>query len=160
MAIRGYPFVRHPDPLKDLIAFGLLLLGLSGLEALISHLAPRSAQSAQALHEQLGVLLRSFQLSHNQALFLALLSGVAEEVAFRGALQNALGGGGTAIFAQALLFALLHPAPPRAWTYPLYAGVSGLLFGLSYLVTQSLVPGILAHYLHNAQEFYALLDST
>ena len=32
----------------------------------------------------------------------------------------------------------------------------GLLFGLAYLYTGSLVPGVLAHFLHNAKSFYGL----
>jgi membrane protease YdiL (CAAX protease family) len=105
-------------------------------------------------------MMRAQGISHHQALILALASGLAEEVFFRGALQNALFGGWLGILLQALVFAAFHPIPDRrAWVYPLFIFCGGVLFGASYLLTGSLVPGILAHYLHNARGFYQLLDN-
>jgi len=47
---------------------------------------------------------------------------------------------------------LFHPVPDRrAYAYPLYVGLAGVFFGLAYLLTGSLIPGILAHYLVNAE---------
>lgn len=159
MKLAGYTAVKNPDSLRDGVAFLLLFFALMGLELLFSRLFPQSFRAAEALHGQLGAMMRSQGISHHQALLLALASGVGEEVFFRGALQNALFGGWLGMLLQALVFAAFHPVPDRsAWSYPLFIFLGGLMFGASYLLTGSLVPGILAHYLHNARGFYQLLD--
>ena len=90
---------------------------------------------------------------------LAMASGLGEEVFFRGALQNALFGGWTGVLLQAIAFAALHPVPDRkAWAYPLFVFCAGWMFGAAYLLTGSLIPGILAHYIQNARGFYQLLE--
>lgn len=159
MALAGYPFLISPNPLRDALAFLLLFFGLMGLEFLFSRLFPKSFRAAEALHGQLGAAMRSQGISHHQALLLALASGVGEEVFFRGALQNALFGGWLGVLLQAVVFTALHPVPDRrAWSYPLFIFLGGLMFGTAYWLTGSLVPGILAHYLHNAKGFYQLLE--
>ena len=163
MGLAGYTAIKNPDPLRDSLAFLLLFSGLVGLERLFSWLFPKSFQAAEALHGQLGAAMRAMRaqgINHHQALLLAVASGVGEEVFFRGALQNALVGGWTGVFLQALVFAALHPVTDRrAWSYPLFIFLGGVMFGSAYQLTGSLVPGILAHYLHNARSFYQLLDS-
>lgn len=159
MSLAGYSAIQSPHPLRDGVAFLLLFFGLMGLELLFSRLFPDSFRATEVLHGQIGVLMRSEGISHHQALLLALASGVGEEVFFRGALQNALFGGWLGVLLQALLFTVLHPVPDRrAWAYPLFIFCGGLMFGTAYLLTGSLVPGILAHYLHNARGFYQLLE--
>ncbi|MGK0618201.1 CPBP family intramembrane glutamic endopeptidase [Meiothermus cerbereus] len=159
MELAGYAAIKNPDPLRDSLFFLLLFFGLVGLERLFSLLFPQSFQAAEALHGQLGAVMRAQGITHHQALLLALASGVGEEVFFRGALQNALFGGWLGVLLQALVFTLLHPVPDRrAWSYPLFIFLGGIMFGAAYLLTGSLVPGILAHYLHNARGFYQLLD--
>lgn len=159
MALAGYPVIAQPDPVRDLIAFFLLFYGLISLELLFSHLFPGSFKASEALHAQIGAILRSQGMTYRQALILALASGLGEEVLFRGALQNALFGGWMGVELQALIFAALHPITDRrAWSYPLFVLLGGLMFGASYHLTGSLIPGILAHYLHNARSFYQLLE--
>ncbi|WP_233498202.1 CPBP family intramembrane glutamic endopeptidase [Meiothermus sp. QL-1] len=159
MGLAGYPFLRSPDPLRDSLAFLLLFYALMGLEAAFARLFPKSFRASEALHAQLGLLMRSQGITHHQALVLALASGVAEEVFFRGAVQNVLFGGWMGVVLQAAVFAAFHPVPDRkAWVYPLFIFCGGLLFGAAYHLTGSLIPGILAHYLHNARGFYQLLD--
>ena len=86
---------------------------------------------------------------------------MGEELFFRGALQNAFGhafGPWRGVALQAVLFALGHPAPGRAGRlYALWAFAAGLVFGGLYLLSGSLMPGILSHFLYNAKgiaEFY------
>lgn len=159
MNLAGFPAVKSFDPLRDSLAFVLLILGLMGLELLFSRLFPASFRASEALHAQIGVLLRAQGVSYHQALLLALVSGVGEEVFFRGALQNALFGGWVGVVLQAVVFAALHPVPDRkAWAYPVFIFCAGLMFGAAYLLTGSLIPGILAHYLQNARGFYMLLE--
>ncbi|ADH63568.1 Abortive infection protein [Allomeiothermus silvanus DSM 9946] len=162
MSLAGYPVLRSPDALRDTLAFFLLCGGLWGLEQVFSRLFPHSFRHAEALHRQLGLAMQQGGLTYPQALGLAGASGLGEEFFFRGALQNFLVGflGPIGILVQAVIFAAFHPIPDRkAWAYPLYTLFAGLLFGLSYALTGSLIPGILAHYLHNARGFYELLDT-
>jgi membrane protease YdiL (CAAX protease family) len=159
MALKGYPVVAQPDPVRDLIAFFLLFYGLMGLELLFSRFFPGSFKASEALHAQIGAVLRSQGMTHHQALILALASGLGEETLFRGALQNALLGGWAGVGLQALVFAALHPVTDhRAWSYPLFVLLGGVMFGATYHLTGNLIPGILAHYLHNARGFYGLLE--
>lgn len=159
MTLAGYPFLKAPDPLRDTAALAVLLGCLWGLELVFSRLFPRSFRATEALHSQIGSLMRAQGMTHHQALILALASGLGEEVLFRGAIQNALFGGWIGVGLQALVFAALHPTPDRkAWVYPVYVFCAGLLFGATYLLTGSLVAGVLAHYINNARGFYQLLE--
>jgi membrane protease YdiL (CAAX protease family) len=163
MAVGGYPLVRNPDPLRDTLVFLALYLGLMGLERLFSRLFPSSFSVVQQLHSQIGRAFREQQLSYNHALQLGMISGLAEEVLFRGALQSlltdTLGLGWPGVLIQAVIFAAFHPVPDRrAWSYPLFIFIAGMAFGAAYFLSGSLIPGILAHYLNNARGFYQLLD--
>lgn len=149
----------QPSVFRDpLLALGILL-ALRGLEGIFRRLFPSSWQEAESLHRALGEALKRQGVRPGWLLALALLSGVAEEVFFRGLVQSVLVAwlGWPGVLAQALLFALLHPAPPRAFAYPLYTGLAGLLLGATYHLTGSLLPGALAHFLHNAWGFYEAL---
>lgn len=79
---------RHPFA-ESLLGLGLLL-GLAGLEVLFRRLFPRSFQEAERLHQELGLALRRAGAGPPFLLLLAFLSGLAEEVFFRGFLQSLL----------------------------------------------------------------------
>ncbi|AEB12172.1 CPBP family intramembrane glutamic endopeptidase [Marinithermus hydrothermalis] len=164
MGLGGYALVARPDPFRDTVAFLALFGALVGLEGVFRRAFPRSLDQAEGMLRQLGRALRRLGFGHTHGLALALLSGTAEEVFFRGGLQNLLLGflpGGSAILLQAGVFAALHPVSDRrAWAYPVWTFLAGVLFGVTYAVTGSLIPGILAHYLYNAKGFYAMLDSS
>jgi uncharacterized protein len=77
---------------------------------------------------------------------LALLSGFAEELFFRGAVQGSLG-----LWLGTAIFALVHTGPHRSfrlWTA--FAAVAGLLFGGLFAWRGSLLAPIAAHVLVNA----------
>jgi uncharacterized protein len=77
---------------------------------------------------------------------LAALSGFAEEVFFRGALQPRLGWLGASV-----LFGLAHFAPRRElWPWTGFALVAGLLLGGLFAATGNLVAPIAAHAAINA----------
>jgi membrane protease YdiL (CAAX protease family) len=72
---------------------------------------------------------------------LAVISGIAEEIFFRGAVQGSWGW-----LVATALFALLHTGPSRAfrlWT--LFALVAGVLFAVLTLATGNLLAAIVAH---------------
>lgn len=158
MWLAGLPLIRQPDPLRDTLAFLLLYGVLWALERLIERGFPQSAAETVLLHRQLGLALTRQGFGYPQALGLALLSGVAEEVFFRGFLQAWLGGW-TGLIVQAVVFAAMHPTPGRtARVYTVYTLLAGLALGGIFWWTGSLIPGILAHYLHNGRGFYALVE--
>jgi len=118
------------------VASGLLLLGLW-------HLGLRFLPLAGALEGHLTEVLGP--LPRDEALALALLSGFAEELFFRGAMQGSLG-----FLAASVLFALLHTGPGpafRLWT--LFAAVAGLAFGALMLWRGNLLAPVVAHALVN-----------
>jgi len=93
-------------------------------------------------------LLRSLlgSLDANQAVGLALLSGFAEELFFRGAVQGAWG-----FWWATALFAALHTGRDRGlWVWTAFAAVAGLAFGGLVLWTGNLLAAIVAHVLVNA----------
>lgn len=94
-------------------------------------------------------------LSRKDAILLAIFSGVAEELLFRGALWEHLDG----IVGTSLLFALVHVVPRRKlWGYPVFALGAGLLFGLLRGGTDSVLPCMLAHVTVNALNLVYLAD--
>jgi membrane protease YdiL (CAAX protease family) len=118
------------------IAAGLTLLGLWALGL-------RLFAPARELEGLLAHLLGT--LTGSEALALALLSGFAEELFFRGAVQGAIGW-----LPATVLFALLHGGPGRSfrlWT--LFAGLAGALFGGLVLWRGSLCAAIVAHMVVN-----------
>jgi membrane protease YdiL (CAAX protease family) len=145
-----------PDPATPLLRSGALVPGRRGgsrrrpgaarlLEAL-----RRLLPAQRRLEERLGELLGG--LTAPQAVALAALSGFAEELFFRGAVQGALGW-----IAASLLFALLHSGPGpefRLWT--LFAACAGLLFGALMLWRGNLLAPALAHFLVNAVNLHRL----
>lgn len=77
---------------------------------------------------------------------LAALSGISEEIFFRGAVQGEIG-----VLGASLLFGLLHPLN---LSYVIWAAGVGAAFGMLYQLTGSLIPPILCHGVYN---FAALL---
>jgi len=119
------------------IAAGGLLLALwqAGL---------RQLPSASSLETKLAEILRG--IDPPEVIALALLSGFAEELFFRGAVQGAWGWP-----LATLLFALLHVGPGaayRSWT--LFAAIAGLLFAGLMLWRGNLLAPVVAHALVNA----------
>jgi membrane protease YdiL (CAAX protease family) len=105
--------------------------------------------------------VRRLGLTPAWALALGATSAVGEELFFRGFLLGLLArllGPVPAVLLQAAAFAALHPAPRRAWAYPLWTLLVGLLLGSVALGTGSVLPGLLAHYVFNHENFNAALE--
>ena len=118
------------------ILTGCVLAGtaLIGFEAL-----RRTFDWAAALDREFRVLLRPLRL--HGAIVVALLSGVGEEVFFRGLVQPALG-----IWITSILFGAMHfPVNRRLIPWTALAVVMGLGFGVVYEATGSLLSVIAAH---------------
>lgn len=92
-------------------------------------------------------------LEGSEIFALAVISGFAEELFFRGAMQSSLG------WPLALvIFALLHTGPEpsfRIWT--LFAFVAGGLFAWLTLWRGNLLPAVVAHMLVNGVNLFRLI---
>lgn len=128
-------------------------IGASGVLLGIWKLAEVAFPLARQLEDQLSELLGP--LTPAEVVALALLSGFAEELFFRGALQGAVGW-----IPASLLFALLHTGPGpafRLWT--LFAALAGLLLGALMAWRGNLFGPIVAHALVNGVNLWRLADS-
>jgi CAAX protease family protein len=128
------------DGVRDLGA-GLLA---GAIVIAVSWELTRRTRWGDALARALAALLGPLSLA--SCVWLAVLSGVAEEAFFRGALQPRLG-----IVGASLLFGLAHFAPRREflpWTF--FSIAAGLLFGVLFDTTGNLLAPIAAHFLINA----------
>lgn len=80
---------------------------------------------------------------------IALISGAAEEVFFRGVLQAQFG-----VWIASIVFGLAHVWKKTAIYYGIYAALMGLVFGNMYSLSGNLCVPILAHIVNN---FVAIL---
>lgn len=113
------------------VVAGVTLAGFEGLK--------RAFQWARELDGEFRLLLRPLRV--DGALVVALSSGIAEEIFFRGLLQPALG-----LIAASLLFGAMHlPANRRMAPWTALAVLMGFVFGFIYDETGSLLTVIVAH---------------
>lgn len=113
-------------------ATGLVLVGLSRVWT-------SATASGTALAEALGELVRGLSLP--AVVLLALASGLAEEMLFRGALQSQVGW-----LLASLLFGAAHYLPrPGLRIWALFAFLAGGIFGGLFIWTGTLVAPVAAH---------------
>lgn len=130
------------DALTLVLTAAALTIGLLAGAWLLERTLPSFRYASNLLERA----LKRLRPSRLEALAFALLTAGAEELFFRGALQSLVG-----VWGQALVFGLLHPMPRRGWSYTVYTAVSGLAFGYAVVLTGSLWPGFVAHFLINFQ---------
>lgn len=125
------------------VAAGLLVVGLW-------RLAAARWAAAAALEHRLAGLVGA--ITPDEAIAVALVSGFAEELFFRGAVQGSLGWP-----LATLLFALLHTGPGRELRlWGLFAVLVGLLFAGLVEWRENLLAAIVAHALVNALGLWRL----
>lgn len=118
--------------------------GAAVLVVVLWELARRRFRLAEELEGKLQSLIGD--LKSDEALAIALLSGFAEELFFRGALQGSVGWP-----LATVLFALLHTGPGRALRFwSVFALFAGLLFAGLLVWRGNLLAPISAHALINA----------
>jgi len=121
----------------------LLTLAASSFMMVLSLYCSRNFAWAQELEEEFAKILVPMKLWEIAAI--GLLSGVAEEIFFRGALQTAVG-----LIPASLAFGLAHFVPRHPfWNWSLYAAFAGFLLGCLFELTHHLVPVMVAHALTN-----------
>ena len=82
-----------------------------------------------------------------------LMAGMAEEPIFRGLLlpliEDASGSAVVAILGAALIFAACHWFKARYWPFWFWAMWEGVLFGIITIYAGSIIPAMIAHFLHD-----------
>lgn len=150
---------RYESPLWLDASLGM---GLGVATVIASRILERTTEWARMLGEEFRKILG--RMDPFQVLVLAIASGVAEEVFFRGFLQQALsdlwlGNDWLGLVVASLIFGLIHVGPDRKkflpWT--IMAVVLGFAFGLLYLYTGNILAPMVAHFTIN---FFNLLHIT
>ena len=134
-----------PVLLSSALGVALAVATIASTELLV-----RRTRWAQALRAEFRAALEG--ASSGDLIALAVASGSAEELLFRGAIQPALG-----LWLTALIFGAVHFVPSRAllpWT--LWAAVMGVLLGLVHQETGSIAGAVLAHVLINAVNLHRI----
>ncbi len=122
----------------------LLGLGAGALVIAISYLITRFSAAGELLARRLAGALGP--LSIWQTTFLALISGFAEEVFFRGAVQPRVG-----LIAASVAFGIAHFVPRREfYLWTVFSVLAGALLGFLFEHTGNLIAPIAAHTLVNA----------
>jgi len=141
-----YPAPWLPLSLFEAHAFGLLLGAAFALAVVLgTRLLVEHTRWAKALHRDLRPMTDG--LDGAGIAVIASLSGIAEELVFRGLIMPWIG-----LLPQALLFGVVHAQlrGPSRWVWVAWASVVGLALGAIYALTGSLLGAILAHALINA----------
>lgn len=147
LSFRPFPYESSVGVLGMIVMAALLVAVLLGGAWLLEKTLPSFRQASKLLERA----LNSFTITLPLAFTLAALSAVSEELLFRAALMPLIG-----VWGQALIFALMHPAPKNAWSYTVFTGIAGLAFGYATLYSGSLIPAIVAHFIINFQGFLDL----
>lgn len=136
--------ILHPSPAEAARAMDTLssiAVGavFGGLAVGLSELLTRWSDAGRALADTLGRSLAG--IGRGDALLLALASGIAEEMLFRGALQPAVG-----LVWASLIFGACHFLPRRElFVWSLFAAAMGFLLGWLFEWTGQLAAPIAAH---------------
>jgi membrane protease YdiL (CAAX protease family) len=150
------PLAREPwlDTQGGEALVASLVLGAStaGVTVLATRWLVRRARWARSLHATLRPLVRDASLG--ALLAMALASGVAEELLFRGFLFPHVG-----LLVSSLAFGALHQLRgPGRMAWVLWASLMGAVFALLYGLTGRLEGPILAHVAINAANLRYLRD--
>lgn len=142
--------LEHPTPFLKLgapashvysIAIGLTV---GALIVVTTRMSVARFEWARRLHSELRPIASS--MNTTGILVVALLSGLFEELLFRGLLQPWIG-----LLPQAVLFGFLHQVRgPSRWAWVGWATSVGLVLGGIFQLTGSLLGPIAAHSLVNA----------
>ena len=129
-----FPTERTTAPTHLLWGLGAALLLIA-----LSLYASRNFRWARQLDQEFRRIL--VPLAGWQIGAIALFSGAAEEVFFRGAIQPLLG-----LIPTSLLFGAVHLIPRKVFLpWAAYAAFAGLLFGSLFELSGTLFPNSLAH---------------
>ena len=140
--------------------------GLGGIVALalvaVTYVLARTLKPFELLEKEFRTILG--RLSRRETAWIAVLSGAAEEMLFRGTLQPWLAshwGPTAALVTTSVVFGALHYVPDRVflpWT--LFATVVGFLCGGLFMASGSVIAPVVTHTLLNAINLELIVTST
>lgn len=131
--------------------FAILGLALNVFTTCTISLLPLPTGLVESLNSQYASLFKEQSL-FMQILSVAIVTGIVEEVIFRGLVITRLERGFgkvTAVVISALIFGLFHSTPIAI----AYATVLGLVFGMMYIVYDSIIPSIVCHVFFNLASY-------
>jgi membrane protease YdiL (CAAX protease family) len=153
----GAPWV-HPNPwmaatpLTAALTSALCGIATAAIVVVSTRFTVGRFAWAQRLHAELRPVAQD--LTVGQIFLLAGLSSLGEEILFRGLLTPALG-----VIVSAVLFGVLHQVRgPSRWVWMGWATAVGLVLGVIFAATGSLVGPLLAHAVVNAVNLGYLRD--
>jgi uncharacterized protein len=154
--ISGHPIFWIGERPAISSVIGWMILGAIGGVAIVflSRIYLDRFTWAQSLSDWFADILGP--ITWKDALVLALLSGFAEEMLFRGALQPTLG-----LIPTTIIFGLCHWPPRkelRPWT--ILTMVLGFFFGVATLASGHLTAAIVAHFMINFINLTAIGNSS
>ncbi len=142
----GFISIFSLEPFKRFdISFQSLLYGVSAslilifLSFVITFTYEPFKKSLQLLDDLILHVIKPIDI-----LPIAILSGIGEELFFRGVLQDSLG-----LLPSNIIFALLHFPGRQFWVYSLWTLFAGLFLGNIYAYTHNLFIVIIAHIMNN-----------
>ena len=142
-----------PDAVFEWYWDGLIGLGVGLAVVGLGHVANAKIAAARRLSDEIRKLLPP--LTGSGVVLVALTSGVAEELLFRGMLQPTIG-----FWPTVALFAIVHGFfIRRFWAWMIFAGLAGLLFGWLVLVMGTLLAPTVAHCTINGLNLLWLLKT-
>lgn len=141
-ALTGNLLRLGADSVVAALAVGLLTAAGTVLSGIVAY---RALPVVREISEELApVLLQGSTVGG--LISVSVLSGVGEELLFRGALQPLVG-----VVISSLLFGLLHIGPDRRYLlWTVWAVAVGFLFAGLYEWTGGLLAPVVAHVAHNA----------
>jgi membrane protease YdiL (CAAX protease family) len=135
------------------VVWSVVLGGVLGAATVIcSRILARRTSWARALHTALRPAIRD--LDGMTIAWMALASGIGEELFFRGLLVPTIG-----ITLSSVAFGLLHQVRgPARWAWAAWALAMGVLFALVFVITGSLAGAIVAHVAINGANLRFIRD--
>lgn len=141
-SLSGRELVLGGDHLPTALLAGLLTAAGTVTIGLLAH---RSVPVVRVLADEVAPALLEGS-SVGGLVLVSLLSGLGEELLFRGALQPLVG-----IVVSSILFGLFHIGPDRRYLlWTAWAIAAGFLFGYLYEWSGGLLAPVVAHATHNA----------
>lgn len=132
------PWMTAPYATRLAVSVGLAFALATSIVAMTPYVVERAAW-ARALHRELKELLGA--LRQSEITLLALASGFAEELFFRGAMQPSLG-----LWLTSAIFGLVHVGPRRIFVaWATWAFLVGVALGSIFELTGVLWGPVLAH---------------
>ena len=143
----------HLEQSSYLLELDILIGSITGgLVVQLSRLLSKVTTWANKLNQEFSVYFTEFSSLYLSSL--AVMSALAEEVIFRGWLQNYLG-----LVWTSIIFGLLHIPPQRShWPWTLSALIMGFAFGALYEWRASVTAPFIAHFTINYFNLHALAE--